>query len=148
MELIYSGAFGLFEIVDEPTKWLSEQFIYGDNHILFSCFDIDINNEGIQKKLNLSTDQNRSCFSVINGTCAINWYNNNDNAPFVDMLYHETNQNLVKIDITLNWRVYYLGVCDIHSNIKTFNLIQTDNGLMNPKKLTITSIPNASHSVD
>jgi len=146
MELIYSGAFGLFEIVDEPTRWLSEQFIYGDNHIIFSSSDIDITNEGIQTNLNLSTDQNRSCFSVINGTCAINWYSNK-NVPFVDMLYHKTTQNLVKIDIvntTLNWRVYYLGVCDIYSNIKTFNLVQTDNGLMNPKKLTMTSIPIAS----
>jgi FtsP/CotA-like multicopper oxidase with cupredoxin domain len=147
IELIYSGAFGLFEIIDEPTKWLLEQFNYGDNHIAFSSLDIDLTSDGIQTNVNLTTDQNRSCFSVINGTCAINWYSNDKSVGFVNMLYYKTTKKLVKIDIvntTLNWRVYYIGVCDINYNIKNFNLVQTDNGLMNPKKLTMTSIPVAS----
>lgn len=61
-------------------------------------------------------------------------------------MYHKTNDKIVKIDIlnaTLNWRVYHIGVCDIKSNIKSFYLIQTDGGLINPIKLDMTFIPVA-----
>ena len=66
--------------------------------------------------------------------------------PFVNPLHHTTTKNLVKIDIlnaSLNWRVFYIGVCDEDYTIKSFYLVQTDGGLMNPTKLKMTVVPVA-----
>ena len=145
MELIYSGAVGLLDIVDSRTKWLEERFKYGDNHIMMFASDVDLTDKGIQTNLNLPIDQNRSTFTIINGISTINWYSNK-HVPFVSMLYHKTTDNLVKIDIlnaALNWRVYHIGVCDEDLNIRSFYLIQCDNGLLNPQKLKMTFIPVA-----
>ena len=145
MELIYSGAVGLLQIVDDETKWLSKMFKYGNNNIMMIASDIDLNEKGEQTNINLAVDQNRSAFTTINGISAINWYNKSDN-KYINMLYHKTSKNLVKIDILnacLNWRVYYIGVCDEDKNIKNFYLIQCDSGLINPVKLKITNIPVA-----
>lgn len=145
MELIYSGSVGLLQIVDNETKWLEERFKYGNNHIMMLALDIDFNNQGVQTNQNLPIDQNRSAFTVINGVSTINWYSKL-NEPYVNMMYHKTTDKLVKIDIlnaTLNWRVYHIGVCDKKSNIKTFYLIQSDGGLINPIKLDMTFIPVA-----
>jgi FtsP/CotA-like multicopper oxidase with cupredoxin domain len=147
MELIYGGIVGLLQIVDEPTKWLTEDFQYGDNQILLMALDMDLTNTGTQTDANLIVDENRSSFAVINGTSAINWYSSEQNTPFVDDLYHTTTKNLVKIDIlnaSLNWRVFYIGVCDDYCKIKSFYQIQTDSGLMNPTKLKMASISVAS----
>ncbi len=146
MELIYSGAVGLLQIVDEPTKWLSEKFKYGDNHIMMFAADIDLTEKGTQTNLNLSVDQNRSAFTIINGVSVVNWYTKKK-SPYVDTLYHKTTNNLVKIDLlnaSLNWRVYHIGVCDEDKNIKSFNLIQCDSGLINPQKLKMAYVPVAS----
>jgi FtsP/CotA-like multicopper oxidase with cupredoxin domain len=151
MELIYSGAVGLLEIVDSQTKWLEERFIYGDNHLIMFALDIDFKENGIQTNINLPIDQNRSAFTVINGISTICWHqnknlNSNKSCKYENLLYHKTTDNLVKIDIlnaTLNWRVYHIGVCDEDYNIKSFYLIQSDNGLMNPQKLKMTFIPVA-----
>ena len=151
MEFIYSGALGLLQISDNETKYLDEKFIYGNNHLMMFASDIDITNNSVQTNLNLPTDQNRSAFTAINGINAIDWYSNKSNSnsnsnPYVNMLYHETTDNLVKIDIlnaTLNWRVYHIGICDEDYCIKSFYLIQCDNGLMNPQKLKMTYIPVA-----
>lgn len=145
MELIYSGAVGLLQIVDKQTQWLEKRFEYGNNHIMMLALDIDFNEKGIQVNQNLPVDQNRSAFTVINGVSTINWYSSN-NSPYVGMMYHKTTDKLVKIDIlnaTLNWRVYHIGVCDKNLNIKTFHLIQTDSGLMNPIELNMTFVPVA-----
>ena len=72
----------------------------------------------------------------------MNWYSSKS-VPFVNHLFHNTTQNLVKIDIlnaSLNWRVFHLGVCDEKGKIKPFYLVQTDSGLMNPTKLTVIPI--------
>jgi FtsP/CotA-like multicopper oxidase with cupredoxin domain len=146
MELIYGGAVGLLQIVDKKTEWLTEEFEYGNNQILIMASDIDLTNTGTQTSENLTTDQNRSNFITINGISAVNWYSS-DKVKFVNPLYHKTTKNLVKIDIlnaSLNWRVLHLGVCDEDNNIKNFYLVQTDTGLMNPKKLKMTFIPVAS----
>lgn len=153
MELIYSGSVGLLQIVDKETKWLEERFEYKNNHIMMLALDIDFDEKGVQTNQNLPVDQNRSSFTVINGVSSINWYSTSkstskskSNEPYVNMMYHKTNDKIVKIDIlnaTLNWRVYHIGVCDIKSNIKSFYLIQTDGGLINPIKLDMTFIPVA-----
>lgn len=147
MELIYGGIIGLLQIVDKQTKWLSKRFEYGDNQLLLAALDMDLTQTGTQTFANLVTDENRSSFSIINGISAVNWYNCNKNTPYVEMLYHETNKNLVKIDIlngSLNWRVFHLGVCDENMKIKPFYLVQTDGGLMNPIKLKMTYVRVAS----
>lgn len=151
MELIYSGAIGLLEIVDKKTKWLSDKFKYGDNHLMLFVSDIDLTEKGIQTNINLPVDQNRSSFTQINGTSTINWYTdthkfNHKSIPFTNILYHNTTYNLVKIDIlnaAINWRVYHIGVCDENFNIKSFYLIQCDGGLINPQKLKMTYLPVA-----
>lgn len=145
MELIYSGAVGLLQIVDSSTKWLNDRFKYSNNHLMMLALDMDFNENGTQTNLNLPIDQNRSAFTVINGISAINWYEKK-NTSYVNTMYHYTTDNLVKIDIlnaTLNWRVYHIGVCDKNKNIKSFYLVQTDSGLINPIKLKMTYIPVA-----
>ena len=147
MELIYGGIVGLLQIVDKETEWLTESFRYGDNQILLEAMDMDLTSDGKQTFSNLVTDENRSCFAVINGTSAVNWYSSDPSAPFVNPLYHTTTTNLVKIDIlnaSLNWRVFHLGVCDENMEAKSFYLVQTDSGLMNPTRLKMTFVPNAS----
>ena len=138
---------GLLQIVDKETEWLTESFRYGDNQILLEAMDMDLTSDGKQTFANLVTDENRSCFAVINGTSAVNWYSSDPSAPFVNPLYHTTTTNLVKIDIlnaSLNWRVFHLGVCDENMEAKSFYLVQTDSGLMNPTRLKMTFVPNAS----
>jgi FtsP/CotA-like multicopper oxidase with cupredoxin domain len=147
MELIYGGILGLLQIVDKSTEWLTERFRYGDNQILLTALDMDLTSTGTQTFANLVADESRSNFSVINGTSAVNWYSSESTVPFVNQLIHKTSKNLVKIDIlnaSLNWRVFYVGVCDDDGKIQSFHLVQTDSGLMNPTKLKMTVIPVAS----
>ena len=142
MELINGGTVGLINITDKKTKWLSKIYKYQDNHILLIANDIDLTNTGTYTNKNLVKDSNRSCFSLINGISSLNWYSNKNN-KFVNTQYHSSSKNLVKIDIlnaSLNWRVFHLGVCDINKNIKSFYLVQTDSGLLNPNKLEMTFI--------
>lgn len=146
MEYIYGGLVGLLQIVDEQTKWLTKEFEYGDNNLLLEALDMDLTNNGTQTFANLVTDENRSCFSVINGVSALNWYSS-DLVPFVNPLIHKTDKNLVKIDIlnaSLNWRVFHIGVCDKNRKIKSFHIVQTDSGLINPKEVTMAFVPVAS----
>lgn len=146
MELIYGGILGLLQIVDKQTEWLTESFQYGDNQILLEALDMDLTKCGTQTFANLVTDENRSCFAVINGTSALNWYSD-EPVSFVNPLFHKTTKKLVKIDIlnaSLNWRVFHVGVCDKNKQIKSFHLVQTDAGLMNPKELKMTFISVAS----
>ena len=146
MELIYGGILGLLQIVDKHTEWLTERFRYGDNQILLTALDMDLTSNGTQTFANLVTDENRSSFAVINGTSAVNWYSPEPSVPFVNSLYHTTTKNLVKIDIlnaSLNWRVFHIGVCDENMDIKSFYLVQTDSGLMNPTELKMAFVPVA-----
>jgi len=136
MELVYGGIVGLLQIVDKKTEWLTNYFQYGDNNILLEALDMDLTSTGKQTFANLVTDENRSNFTVINGTSVLNWYSS-DPVPFVNPLYHKSTKNLVKIDIlnaSLNWRVFHLGVCDKHYHSKPFYIVQTDSGLINPRE--------------
>lgn len=145
MYLIYGGIVGLIQITDCYTKWLTEAFEYGNNNLLLTALDMDLQADGTQTSVNLVSDENRSCFTVVNGVSAVNWYSS-DPVPFVNPLSHKTNNNLVKIDIlnaSLNWRVFYLGVCDRELKIQSFYLVQTDTGLINPYKLKVIPIPVA-----
>lgn len=145
IELIISGILGLMEIVDEPTKWLTKEFKYGDNQLLLAPVDMDFTDEGVQTQVNITKGGNRSCFTVVNGTSCVDWYSSSS-VPFVDQLYHETTKNLVKVDMvngTANWRVYSIGVCDLEGNIKSFHQVQVDGGLVNPVKLTMLMVPVA-----
>lgn len=159
MELIYGGILGLLQIIDKPTKWLTERFKYGDNNILLTALDMDLTSTGTQTFANLVADENRSSFAVINGISAVNWYSSaqaqprdhevysESSVPFVNQLYHKTTKNLVKIDIlnaSLNWRVFHLGVCDEDLQIKSFYQVQTDGGLVNPTELKMVFVPVAS----
>lgn len=145
MELAYAGLFGLLQIVDKPTEWLTECFQYGDNQILLEALDMDFTSTGTQTSANLITDENRSNFTTINGISAVNWYSSKP-VPFVNPLYHKTTKNLVKIDILnapMGWRTLHLGVCDEDMKIKPFYLVQSDGGLINPNKITMAFIPVA-----
>jgi FtsP/CotA-like multicopper oxidase with cupredoxin domain len=144
MELIASGLLGLLQVVDKKTEWLTKSFQYRNNQILLTALDMDLTSDGTQTSVNLVADENRSNFTVINGTSAVGW---SSSKQYINSLFHNTNKNLVKIDIlngSLNWRVFYIGVCDENENIKSFYHVQTDGGLINPKKLKILSIPVAS----
>lgn len=142
MELIYAGAVGLLQIVDKETRWLTDEFEYGNNQLLLAALDMDLTSTGTQTFSNLATDENRSNFAVINGQSAVNWYSS-DPVPFVNPLVHKTKRNLVKIDIlnaSLNWRVFHIGVCDRKQHIKPFYLVQSDSGLINPKETKMVFI--------
>jgi hypothetical protein len=147
INLIYGGLVGLMVISDSITKWLSEKFIYQNNNILLQLNDIDLNEEGIQTPVNLVVDQNRSCFTLVNGKSVVNWYTENGKAEFVDSVYHTSGQNLVKIDMlnaNVNWRVYHIGVCDKKDTIKKFHVIQCDQGLLNPYETEMTFLYTGS----
>ncbi|MHB1952905.1 MAG: multicopper oxidase domain-containing protein [Sulfobacillus sp.] len=150
MELIYGGIVGLLDITDKETRWLSERFKYGDNHLMLEVLDMDLDADGAQTSANLPTDENRSCFAVVNGVSAVSWSAETEfgkpDVPFVDSLCHTTTRNLVKIDIlnaSLNWRVFHLGVCDKEKRIRKFQLVQNDGGLMNPSELEMVFVPVA-----
>ena len=146
MELIYAGIVGLVQIVDKQTELLNKFFKYGNNQILLEALDMDLTEKGTQTSSNLVTDQNRSNFTIINGISVVNWYSS-EPVQFINHLYHTTNNNLVKIDIlnaSLNWRVYHLGVCDKYNQPKNFYIVQTDCGLINPKKVKMVFIPVSS----
>ncbi len=146
MELIYAGLVGLLQIVDKPTQWLTDRFEYGNNQILLAILDMDLTNTGTQTFANLVKFGTRSTFTVVNGTSAVNWYSDQP-VPFVNPLFHTVSKNLVKIDIlnaSLNFRVFHIGVCDENLEIKTFYLVQTDSGLMNPTELKMAFVSTAS----
>lgn len=144
---IYGGLAGLMLIEDVPTKWLSETFQYQDNHILLQINDVDLDEEGVQTTVNITSGKNRSCFTAVNGKIVANWYTTGPNAPFVDSWYHTCHKNLVKIDMlnsNVNWRVYHIGVCDRNQSIKKFYLIQCDQGLLNPSLVDMTFLYTGS----
>ena len=157
MELIYGGIVGLMQITDRQTRWMDKRFEYQNNQIFLAALDMDLTQTGTQTFENLIKGGNRSCFTVVNGVSAVNWYTpekeakasfsgTDKTAPFVNQLYHTTNRNLVKIDIlnaSLNWRVFHMGVCDSDSEIKSFYQVQTDSGLINPVKLKMVFVPVA-----
>src|SRR5581483_6078752 len=102
---------------------------------------MDLTSSGTQTFANLVAGGNRSNFTVINGTSDVNWYTHGRSIPYVNPLYHNSSRNLVKIDILnacLNWRVFHLGVCDSDLKLKSFYLVQSDSGLMNPSKMKMT----------
>lgn len=148
IELIAGGMFGLLQITDKITEWLNEEFKYGDNHLILGSMDLDLNSDGTRTQVNLPMDENRSCFTVINGISAVNWYATGP-VPYVTPLYHRTTKSLTKIDVLnvgINWRVYHIGVCDNDGHIKKFWQIQNDGGLVNPTELTMLVIPVAGRA--
>lgn len=143
-QLVSCGLAGSLIVTDNISKQLSDLFIYGDNYVVLNCLDIDLDSNGCQTFVN-SVRSNRSCFTTINGISTIQWYADPlTSEPYSNMLYHNTSQNIVKIDIVnmnSNWRVFYLGVCDSNQNILPFYVIQTDQGLCAPVQTTMQFIP-------
>ena len=147
---VYTGVHGLVDIIDEQSKIMQEIFKYGDNHIMLAYQDIDLNSDGTYNYKGLYTSTGRSCFGLLNGTSCVNWYSQ-DQVKYVDGLYHNTCHNLIKIDFlngTDSFRYIHLGVCDAKHNIKTFYVIQTDDGLRNPTPLKILLVaPGSRNSI-
>jgi FtsP/CotA-like multicopper oxidase with cupredoxin domain len=157
LALIYSGFVGLLDIVDDESKSVTDQFVYGDNRILMLYQDLNLNKDGTLTLDNLMTNGNRSPFGAINGQSCLNWYSGRHsgdhsdkaNVPFVNTLFHTSTKNLVKVDLlnaTATWRYTYYGVCDKYGKIKSFYLVQSDTGLMNPSLMKMTSLAPASRS--
>lgn len=145
-EYAIRGIFGLFEVVDDISEPVTNEFIYGDNHLPLVYEDMEFNANGTFNTANLYTDAWRSNFGLINGLSCISWYSCNK-VPFVTTLTHTTNHNLVKVDLlngTTSFRNIYLGVCDKHGAIKSFYAIQTDDGLSNPIKTKILNVGPAN----
>ena len=145
IELVYAGVVGSIIVTDAISKSFTDLFVYGDNHLVLTCLDMDLDENGRQIFNNLTVDANRSCFTVINGISAIQWYTDPSNpVKYSNILRHETTKNIVKIDIVnanADWRVFYLGVCDINNNILQFYVIQTDQGLCAPVQTTMQFVP-------
>jgi FtsP/CotA-like multicopper oxidase with cupredoxin domain len=145
-ELVYTGIVGSIIITDDISKPFTDSYIYGDNHIVLNCLDMDFDSNGRQIFGNLApVEPNRSCFTVINGISTIQWYTEPSiSVKYSNILRHETNKNIVKIDFlnaTANFRVFYLGVCSSNQTILPFYVIQTDQGLCAPVKTTMQFIP-------
>lgn len=149
---VYGGVYGLVDIVEDNTKFLTDNFEYGNNHLMIAYQDLDLNPDGTMTNVNVYTF-GRSCFGAINGTNCVNWYQS-ENVAYVENLYHITNKNLIKIDIlngTCSFRNIHVGVCDKNNNIKSFYLIQSDIGLRNPtltKMVTLAPANRMSILVD
>jgi len=147
-ELVYAGVVGSIIINDAVSKSLTDLFVYGDNHLVLTCLDMDFDENGCQIFNNLTVDANRSCFTVINGISAIQWYADpSSSVPYSNILSHETTKNVVKIDIVnanADWRIFYLGVCDSNKNILQFHVVQTDQGLCAPVQTTMQFVPVGS----
>jgi len=144
--LVYTGIMGSIIITDDISKPLTDLFTYGDNHIVLNCLDMDLDSEGRQIFGNLTIGPNHSCFTIINGISAIQWYTDPSltSVPYSNILMHSTNKNIVKIDIlnpSANYRAFYLGVCDSNQNILPFYAIQTDQGLCAPAQVTLYYVP-------
>jgi FtsP/CotA-like multicopper oxidase with cupredoxin domain len=146
-ELVYAGIVGSIIVTDDISKPFTDSYIYGDNHIVLNCLDMDLDEDGRQIFGNIALAlPNRSCFTVINGISTIQWYKDpsTPSVKYSNILRHETNKNIVKIDFlnaTANFRVLYLGVCDVNENILPFYVIQTDQGLCAPVKTTMQFVP-------
>ena len=102
ISLIYAGLNGLLDIVDDESKVVTDQFKDGDNRILLKYQDLDLDADGTATNVNLSTDENRSCFGAINGISCVNWYSSKSSkssaagaTKYVDKLTHTTTKNLV-----------------------------------------------------
>ena len=145
-EFVYSGVYGLLQIVDDISQKVNDVFEYPNNHISLIYEDVDFTDQGILTSKNLNRGGQRSCFGLINGISCVNWYTK-EKAKYTTGLYHKVTKNLVKIDIlngSDSFRYIYVGVCDKRNNIKQFYLIQTDNGLRNPTQLDIVAIAPGS----
>ena len=88
MELAYGGIVGLLQIVDKLTCWLNATFEYGNNQILLLSMDMEMTDKGVLNPTNLTTDDNRGNFTMINGTSAVSWYSSDPCVPFVNPLFH------------------------------------------------------------
>ena len=99
LEFVYLGLAGLVDVIDDLTWFMNETFEYGNNRLLLTYQDVDLNADGTITIDNLIVDGNRSAFGAINGLSCINWYSSSKNVPFVDKLFYPVGSNLVKIDI-------------------------------------------------
>jgi len=149
--LIYTGVYGILNIIDDASAKITNKYKYPDNHIILAYQDIDLNEDGTQTGKNIYTFEQRSCFGVINGINALQWYTDRRRIKYVDPLYHRCSKNLIKIDLlngTFSFRNLYVGVCDRKEYIKNFWTIQTDNGLCNPDKQKMLEIaPGSRNSI-
>lgn len=143
---VYTGIYGPIIITDEVSKHITDLFDYGDNYIPLIYEDVDFDSGGRLDNRNLYTDAARSTFGLINGISCINWYKTGK-AKYTTKLNHVSSKNLVKIDVlngSCSFRTVYLGICDKHKKIKSFMLVQTDDGFRNPTSLTMLAVAPAN----
>ena len=143
---VYSGVYGIVDIIDDISKNVDEIFEYGNNRLILAYQDVDFNSNGSLNNTNLYTEAARSCFGLINGISCVNWYTT-ETTKYETKFYHKSNKNLMKIDIingSCSFRTIYIGVCDDYDTIKSFYLIQTDQGLRNPTPIKMISIAPAN----
>ena len=136
-EYVYTGMVGLMQVVDSISKNIDDLFINNDNYLVLMAVDININSDGTLNKDDLYTDEWRGSHCAINGTSCVDWNNDEGQEVFIEKLYHETTNNIVKISIlngNCSWRTYFIGVCDSDSVEQDFYNIQTDIGYRNPIK--------------
>lgn len=142
---MYGGAYGSVIVVDEISEPVLKRFKYGDNHLVLGYQDLQFDPDGSMVTRDIYTDESRNPFGMINGTSCVNWYENG-RAPYTTQLFHHSSKNLMKIDVfapTDSFRYIYLGVCDRNQCIKSFYLVQSDQGFRNPIKLRCVSVSPA-----
>ncbi|CAH6419470.1 Multicopper oxidase [uncultured virus] len=141
---INSGILGLLNIIDDESAKVTDEFIYGDNHLMLYYQDLDFRSNGSQTLVNIYQGS-RSCFGAINGTSCVNWYTFGD-VQYVNKLYHKSHRKRVKIDFinaTTNFRFVYLGIRDVNHKMRSFWVIQSSNGLINPRKFKMIGVAPA-----
>ena len=156
-EYVYLGMVGLVQITDKQSELVDNFFITNDNYLPLIAIDMDINSDGTINKDNLYSFNWRGTNCAINGINCVDWNDihdihdihdmhdmhdmhvmhamNNSSNTFIDKLYHETSNNILKITLlngNCSFRTYYLGICDKNEIKKKFFLIQTDTGYRNP----------------
>lgn len=145
-QLIYSGLYGIYEIVDDFSEQLDNYFDYEDNYLILVYSDLDLNLDGSVNNWRLNYNNWRGFNGMINGQVCLNWTLGNLWPFYTKSLYHKTSNNLFKISMlngTPSFRTVYLAVCNKHNKPQPFYFIQTDCGFRNPFKTTILSISPA-----
>ena len=139
-EFVYMGMIGLIQTIDKNSRKLDKFFEQNNNHLTLALVDTDMNEDGTLNKDNLYTDQWRGKFTAVNGINCVNW--ESDDKILINDFFHETNKNIVKLSFlqgVCSWRRYYMGICDKNDNIKSWYLIETDDGYRNPVRETTSS---------
>ena len=142
-EFVYTGIYGLIVVIDDISEKVNNNFNLYKNYFPLTYECANFHPDGTLDNRNLNVGGERSCFGLIDGTSAVNWTSNKEANKYISRLKQVSSSNITKIDIvngTGSFRVIYVGVCDREGNIKTFHLVQSDDGYRNPIELTMISI--------